>query len=286
MDALIIGASGMIGSEIISRFQREGISTAGTYRNSPTDGATIRLNKADRSAVASVVSDVRPDLIIDTAAFHDVDSCELNQRKAWKINATGTRNVAIAADNVGARLVYLSTDYVFPGYPGDAPYVESDSVKPANYYARSKYVGEQATAIVDRSTILRTSVVYGTTGCNFLYWLEGKLKENEKVDVVRDQISTPTYVTDLAETCLRIHRTGLTGLFHAAGPESMSRYELAQRFARARGYDVGRIKPIPTEDLDQLAPRPQNSSLDSTTLYDELDYTFHDPEAAFKKMDR
>ena len=284
MKILVIGGSGLVGSAIVRRLRESGFDVIGTYENSPAEEATVQLDKTDDSAVATTISGRDPDVVIDSAAFHDVDECETRRNEAWDVNATGTRNVAIAAESVGAHFVFFSTDYVFPDDSEQAPYTESDPVNPINYYGQIKYAGEQATKIASKWTILRSSVIYGTSRTNFLTWVLDELEAHGDVEVVHDQVSAPTYADDLGEACVQVIKQSLTGLFHAAGPESLSRYEFACRLAEAFGHSPGDICPIPTGELEQRAPRPSDSSLDSTRLYDAIDYTFQNSETVFEDL--
>lgn len=284
MDTVVIGASGLVGSNVVRRFREAGFDVVGTYNTSPTAEGTVHVDKTDESAVSAVISERDPDIVVDTAAFHDVDTCEFERDAAWSVNATGTRNAAVAADDANAQFVYLSTDYVFPGDPDQAPYAENDRVNPVNYYGQSKYAGEQAAKIATRSTILRSSVLYGTSNANFMTWALDQLRDDHEIEVVDDQVGTPTYAADVAEACLRVGRQDLTGLFHAAGPESVSRYEFTRRLAEVYGYDPDDVRPIPTENLGQQATRPRDSSLDSTRLYDRINYTFRGPRRSFESI--
>lgn len=284
MRVLVVGGSGLVGRNVVEYCRSEGLNCLGTYRSEPAETAERRLDKSDSAAVASIVGDYEPDAVIDTAAFHDVDACEDERERAWDVNAEGTANAARAADEADAQYVYLSTDYVFPGDPGVAPYGETDPVAPINYYAETKLTGEIATGIADRSTVLRPSVVYGLASDNFLTWLLGELTAGNDVGIVDDQISAPTYARDLARATVEVVREGLTGLYHATGPERLSRYEFTIRAAGAFGFDTDLVDPITTEELEQEAPRPADSTLDSSALYAELDGEFTSPRAAFETL--
>jgi dTDP-4-dehydrorhamnose reductase len=277
MDVLVIGASGLVGSNVVERFGRDGFDVVGTYRSSPTERAGVHLDKTDQQATADLVADGDPDVVVDTAAFHDVDACERRRDRAWSVNAAGTRNVAAAAGDVDAHLLYLSTDYVFGGDAGVAPYTESDPVGPCNYYGASKYAGETAAGVGTDVSILRSSVVYGSSRRNFMTWLLEELAEGRTVEIVDDQVGSPTHAPDLAEACLRLARRHETGLFHAGGPEPMSRYAFTRQIATAHGYDPETVTPVGSETLEQRAVRPPDSSLDSTKLYGTIGYSFRSP---------
>lgn len=284
MDVLVIGGSGLVGSNVLESGVDAGHDVTGTFHTN--DGSTVdrHLDKTSEESVDGVVTEMDPDAIVDTAAFHDVDTCETDRTKAWTVNAEGTQNVAAAAAAVDAHYLYISTDYVFGGNPEDAPYTEGDAVNPVNYYARTKYAGEQAARTASNWTILRTSVVYGLAKPNFVTWALSELRAGEAISIVDDQVSTPTYATDLARACIDVIEAGATGVYHATGPESLSRYEFTRRLADVYGLNPSLVTPISTEEFGQDAPRPADGSLDSSELYDELSWTFAPPTDAFETM--
>lgn len=283
MRVLVIGGSGLVGSNVTRVFEGHNHDVVGTYRSSEGE-VEIHLDKTDSDRVREIVDEHNPDVIVDTAAFHAVDDCEEERDKAWTVNATGTRNVAVAANRVDAHLIYFSTDYVFPGGPKEAPYTEENPIRPVNYYGETKYAAEQAAKIAEQSTVLRPSVIYGLESGNFVTWVLGELRGGNEVNIVDDQTSRPTYAPDLASACLDIGSDGLTGLYHATGPQSVSRYEFTVRLADVYGFDEELVTPISTEELGQTAARPVDSSLESSRLYDDLGYEFSTPEEGFEAM--
>jgi len=258
--------------------------TPGAPRAPHSGNTEIQLDKTDHERTAAVVRDIEPDVVVDTAAFHAVDDCETDRSRAWQVNATGTRNAAVAADETGAHFVYLSTDYVFPGDPSETPYSEDDPVSPLNYYAETKYAGERAARIADDVTILRTSVVYGLANENFITWALSELEAGNEIQIVDDQVSTTTYAPDLARACLEITGGCHTGLYHAAVPVAQSRFGFTRKLADVWGYDPELVTPITTEEFGQDAPRPTDGSLDSTSLYETIDYRFREPATAFEEI--
>lgn len=286
MHALVIGASGLIGQNLVRELEARDHEVTGTYRTERTDSDQTYLDKTDEAAVADLVADRDPDAVVDTAAFHAVDDCETERRRAFDVNAVGTRHAAAAADDAGAQFLYLSTDYVLPGDPDGAPYDEDAPVAPVNYYAETKYAGERAARVADAATVLRPSVVYGPERENFVTWALGRLRDGETVRIVDDQVHAPTYAPDLARAIADLLEGGRTGLYHATGPESVSRYEFVLELARAFGFDADRVVPISTAELGQDAPRPADSTLDSSRLYETLGYEFRAPATAFEDMRR
>lgn len=283
MDVLVIGGSGLVGTNLMAECRGRGHDARGTYYASEDDDLEA-LDKTDPAAVSDLVEEYEPDAIVDTAAFHAVDECEHDRGRAWRVNAQGTANVAAAAAEVDAHLLYLSTDYVFPGDPETAPYGEDDPVKPCNYYAECKYAAEQAARLADRTTVFRPSVIYGRERQNFVTWALGELESGNEIDIVDDQVSRPTYAPDLARAAIDALEAELTGLYHATGPASSDRYEFTVTLAEAFGFDEELVAPISTAELGQEAPRPADSSLDSSRLYDELGWSFDPPRVAFERM--
>jgi dTDP-4-dehydrorhamnose reductase len=284
MRLLIIGGSGLVGLNIVQEAETNDIEVYATHNTSPSEYTEISLDKTDQERTKAIAEEVDPDVIIDTAAYHAVDDCETNREYAWTVNATGTRNAAVAASSVGAHYIYLSTDYVFPGNKSDTPYSEDDPVSPVNYYAETKYAGERASRIVSDATILRPSVVYGLARNNFTTWALGELESGEEINIVNDQFSTTTYAPDLARACVAVAKKGLTGLYHAAGPVRQSRFQFTRQLAEAFDYDPSLVTPITTEEFGQDAPRPTDGSLDSSRLYNSVEYEFRSPQTAFENM--
>jgi dTDP-4-dehydrorhamnose reductase len=284
MQVLVIGGSGLVGANIVDAVSTSDDEVCATYNRSKTPQTDIQLDKTDTERVQTIISDIDPDVVIDTAAFHAVDDCEHERTRAWSVNAMGTRNVATATDEVGAHFIFLSSDYVFPGQPSEAPYRESDPVLPINYYARTKYAGEQAAQIAETATVLRPSVIYGKASENFVTWALGELEDSNTIDIVDDQVSSPTYAPDLARACIEVARRDLPGLYHAAGSEQMSRYDFTRTLADVFGYEKELVSPISTAEFGQEAQRPADSSLDSTRLYDDIDYEFRQPKEAFEDL--
>ncbi|WP_135366089.1 dTDP-4-dehydrorhamnose reductase [Halosimplex halophilum] len=284
MDLLVVGGTGLLGTNVRRDARARDVAVAGTSRSPAGTDCDHELDKTDPEAVERVVEAVDPDAVVDTAAFHDVDACETDRATAWEVNAAGTAAVARAADAAGAHYVFVSTDYVFPGDPAEAPYRATDPVDPCNYYAETKFAGECAARLADHATVVRPSVVYGLANDNFLTWVLGELDAGEPVGIVDDQTSAPTYAPDLARALVDIVDRGLTGTYHATGPESVSRYEFTVTLAETLGFDTDLVDPITTEELGQQAPRPTDSTLDSAPLYEALGWTFREPATAFEAI--
>ncbi|GGN91993.1 MULTISPECIES: dTDP-4-dehydrorhamnose reductase [Haloarcula] len=281
---LVVGASGLVGTNVVQDCRARGVDVTGTYRSEQTATADVELDKTDEEQARSVFESVDPDAVVDTAAFHAVDDCETNRAKAWEVNAEGTFTLAALANEFDAHYLYVSSDYVFAGNSDETPYRESDAVAPLNYYAETKYAAERAARVAERATIVRPSVIYGLESANFVTWALGELESGNAIDIVDDQVSAPTYAPNLARASVDLVTEGETGLYHATGPTSIDRYEFTQRLAEVFGYDTDLVRPISTEEFGQEAPRPTDSTLDSAALYEWLEWEFDTPKEAFESM--
>ncbi len=211
------------------------------------------------------IQDFQPHVVIHAAAYTDVDGCEKNRDQAHQVNAVGTYYVAQAAQKCCAKLVYISTDYVFSGRKR-TPYVERDNTHPINVYGQSKLEGEQfVQQCGGRYVILRTSWLYGRTGKNFVRTILNKAVQGEELRVVDDQIGSPTYAKDLAKAISTIIRKETYGLYHAAGQGSCSWYEFTLEILRLAGHNT-RLIPIKSWELGRPARRPRYSVLGQQKL--------------------
>jgi dTDP-4-dehydrorhamnose reductase len=186
-----------------------------------------------------------------------VDGCEQDSEKSRLINVEGTKNVAVACNKYGSKMVFISTDYVFDGEKGD--YLESDPVKPLSIYAEHKLEAEKIVLNTNKEFLIcRPSVIYGWGPTpNFVTWLIGELKSNKKVNIVNDQFSSPTLADDLADMILSLCEKGASGIFHTTGSDCVNRYDFSKSIAKAFSLDEGLISPITTEELGQKALRPK-----------------------------
>ncbi len=264
---LITGSNGLLGGKLISqalpRFTVAGLSARPCANAHLGDFAFAQVDVRDREAVLGAIREVRPAFVIHTAAMTNVDGCEREPEAAWNINAMGTMNVADACAQTGARLVVLSTDYVFDGHHG--PYAEDARPRAISAYGRSKLAAEQTVAATcEDYAIARTSVLYGCAPLarpNFVTWLIAELRAGHDVKVVTDQTGCATLADNLAEMLLALAESEEQGVFHTCGAEWLTRYELALHIVRQFKLDGGLILPVLTEALHQAAPRPKHSGL-------------------------
>ncbi|REK66498.1 MAG: dTDP-4-dehydrorhamnose reductase [Cohnella sp.] len=253
---LVTGANGQLGQELV-RMGTEKIRIVGYGRD--------RLDITNLDQCREVIADIRPDAIIHAAAYTAVDKAESEPDEAYRINALGTRNLAIAAREQAAKLCYISTDYVFDGI-GAAPYNEYDNTNPQSVYGKSKRAGEiLLQSLADRYFIVRTSWVYGKYGNNFVKTMLKLASERDSVTVVADQIGSPTYTYDLAQFLIELVQTEKYGVYHASNTGSCSWYEFAKAIFEESGIPI-RTEPCTTEQFPRPAPRPAYSVMDHSAI--------------------
>ena len=295
---LVIGDTGLVGSKIVSMAPRFGFEAHGTHnaRDSPFQNS-YKLDITDNGATTELFSKVRPRVVVNTAALHNVDYCETHHEEADKVNVLGVKNLVDEAAKHGSRLVHLSTDYVFDGMFGH--YTEEDTPHPLHYYAQTKVESEEAVAQSPSYAVARPSVIYGwnpleangvpsSSGktINFAMFVLDKLKKNETVKAVRDQYGSPTFADNLAEALLRLAKYQGNGIFHTAGKSCVSRYEFAVKLAGLFGYQTHQIQPVYTSEFKQLAVRPKNSCLKVDKAERALKMRFFTAEEGIKEMRR
>lgn len=259
---LIVGARGLLGQKTLEIFKRESEYDLIPCELSAGEEGSVELDITDRQKVTDTVGDLRPSVIVNTAAFTDVDRAETEREMAYKVNATAVGYLAEAANLFNAKLVHISTDYVFNGKKGN--YAEDSLPDPMGYYGKSKLAGENiAKSQLSNLAILRTQVLYGygkNIRKNFVLWTLEMLSSGKEFAVVTDQIGNPTLADELAFAILKVLKKGATGLYHVSGFETMSRYDFARRIADVFGFDPEMISPTTTDKLEQKARRPMNSS--------------------------
>ena len=270
---LIVGATGLVGSKVSAIAANHGLEPYPTHnaRESGLPGSS-KLDITDRAATRKLIEKVQPRVIVNTAALHNVDYCEIHREEAERVNVGGPRNLVDAASESGARLIHLSTDYVFDGKRGR--YSESDTPNPLNYYATTKLEAEKIVSELSSYVIARPSVIYGwnsleATGIpsssgktvNFAMFVLDRLEKRETVNAVTDQYSSPTFADNLAEALLRLAGRSENGIFHTPGESCLSRYEFALKIAEIFGYSTSLVHPALTTAFRQLAERPKNSCL-------------------------
>jgi len=281
---LVTGASGLLGSRVVDVLSKE-YEVIPTHNMQSLHPNSIRMDIADRDRVLNVFDKTSPNVVVHTAAETNVDRCETNKEWAWKVNAIGTRNIAKASAEVGAKLIYISTDYVFDGCRGR--YTEQDETNPINYYGLSKLKGEEfVKELCEDFVVARTSVLYGQGlgKLNFATWVIDSLTNGRKVSVAEDHFNSPTLADNLAEIIRRM--TNCRGkVYHAAGSERVSRYEFALKIAEVFELDRSLLAPVKMKDLQVwIAKRPRDSSLCVDKLRHEMGVQPLDLTEALRKM--
>lgn len=213
----------------------------------------------DHRQTRDSITGFRPEVVIHAAAYTNVDGCESDPALAYRVNALGTQNVAVACQECGAAMVYVSTDYVFDGLK-DEPYWEWDSPNPQSTYARSKLAGEAITrTLLQRFYIVRTAWLYSRQGKNFVKTVLRMAGEREHLQFVTDEVGSPTYAPDLAEAIVKLIPSGLYGIYHFTNSGVCSRFEWARAILELAGLDSSRISP--TQGFARAARVPARSEL-------------------------
>ncbi|MBI5680676.1 MAG: dTDP-4-dehydrorhamnose reductase [Methanobacterium sp.] len=253
MKILIIGSEGMLGHDLVDVLSIENeIST--------TSIDTLDITDIDKTI--ETVKDKNPDVVVHAAAFTDVDGSESNPNLAYKVNALGTRNVAVACREAGSALVYISTDYVFDGNKGNS-YYEYDQTNPLSVYGKTKHLGETYVRdILNKFYIIRTSWLYGLHGPNFVTTMLNLAETMKTISVVNDQIGSPTYTGDLAKAIAELIKKPVYGIYHITNSEHCSWYDYALEIFDIAGIEI-EVKPVSTAEFPRPAPRPQYSVLEN-----------------------
>lgn len=269
MSILIVGSKGQLGREI-EEVLHTGNSKIGKnpdiLNNVDIIGADIdNLDITNISATKKFVNTLRPDAIINCAAFTNVDVCESYRDLALKVNAIGPRNLAIAAEQIGAKLIHISTDYVFDGM-NHIPYCEWDSCNPQSIYGKTKHLGEQYVRnFCSRYFIIRTSWLYGYHGKNFVKTIMKLAREKESIKVVNDQRGNPTNANDLAHHILKLIDCDEYGIYHCTGNGECTWFDFACKIIEYSNINC-EVVPCFTNEFPRPAKRPSYSSLDNMML--------------------
>jgi dTDP-4-dehydrorhamnose reductase len=263
MTVAVIGANGQLGTDVVAAFQKAGEMTAGLTHDD--------LDISSLEWTRKILSSVRPSVIVNTAAMHHVENCEKEPVRAYEVNALGARNLSIVARELDAKLVHVSTDYVFDGSK-KRPYVESDREAPLNVYGNTKLAGEAfIRETSEKYFIVRTSALYGRNPCrakrgrNFVDLMLKMAGERDELRVVDDEIVSPTSTTELAKQIADLSRAGHYGLYHATAEGSCSWYEFARTIFEMTNTKVN-LKIAAPDEFPAKVPRPKYSVLENQEL--------------------
>lgn len=220
------------------------------------------LDITDKEHTVEFIKENKPDIVINSAAYTDVDGCEENRERAFSVNGEGVRNLAIGCREADCPLLHISTDYVFNG-KNDTPWVEDDEIGPISVYGKSKLEGEQAIQdILDKFFIVRTAWLYGINGGNFPKTMLELAKTHDELTVVYDEVGTPTYTPDLAEAIGKLIETDYYGIYHITNSGCCSWCEFAKYIFEIAGVNV-KVTPVTASEFARPAPRPSYSVLNN-----------------------
>ncbi len=282
---LVTGTGGLLGSKLVAQARRY-FNVVSTYRTESLFPNSVKMDITKESDVRRVFNSFKPDVVIHAAAETNVDRCEADKKHAWRVNVGGTKNIADMSNVIGARMLYVSTDYVFSGEQG--LYTERDAPNPVNHYGSTKLEGERYVTRTCRDyTIARTSVLYGhhPSKSNFAKWVIQTLRENEPISVVDDHYNSPTLAGNLAEAILEMIQKNLDGLYHTAGSERITRFDFAIQVAKNFDLDSSLIKPVRMSELKAwVAKRPRDSSLGIDKIQKQIKTKLLDVNDALKRM--
>ncbi|MBI1806403.1 MAG: dTDP-4-dehydrorhamnose reductase [Ignavibacteria bacterium] len=294
---LITGTNGLLGQklvELLSRSSNYTLLLTSKQERSVFEEDSLpyrQLDTTNKQDVIKTIEEFEPDVIINTAAMTNVDQCEKERELAWRVNVNSVEHLVYAAKLTGARLIHISTDYVFDGKAG--PYTEQDRPNPISYYGRTKLASENVLQLSGiPATIIRTMVLYGTgynVKMNFALWLVKNLSEEKQTPVVDDQIGNPTLADDLAYGIMKVLELERMGIYHIAGPDLVSRYDFAVVLARVFNLNKKLLSPVKTISLKQPAPRPLKSGFITLKAQVDLDLKMSNNEqglTAFKHQIR
>lgn len=257
MKILVTGYTGQLGYDVVHEGERRGFEMIGV--------SSRNLNITDKDAVSNYIKEVNPDAIIHCAAYTAVDMAEDDKSNCFNVNVNGTKFLATAAKEIGAKLIFISTDYVFDG-KGEFPFDETDHPNPIGYYGLTKYEAEK---VVQKHLsdwfIIRTSWVFGLNGHNFIKTMLRLSQTHQKLNVVGDQVGSPTNTLDLSNLLLDIIQTNKYGIYHATNEGFCSWAEFAREIFHLTNKNV-KVNSITSEEYPTKASRPKNSRLSKQKL--------------------
>ncbi|MCF8306989.1 MAG: dTDP-4-dehydrorhamnose reductase [Ignavibacteriales bacterium] len=288
---LIVGSNGQLGGNLARYYSNKvdqyEVMCSSVEERSLIDNVPYKqVDIKEKNSVKDLFYSFYPDVVLNTAAFTNVDAAESNRNAAWDLNVKAVENLIKYCGPVSARLIHFSTDYVFDGKNG--PYSEDDRPSPINYYGRTKLASENLLFSSDiKYTLIRTNILYGNTGSgkvDFVTWVVKQIRAGNKINIVDDQIGNPTYVKELVSALADIVERDIDGIYHIAGAEWLSRYDFTLRIARYFNLPEISILRIKTPSLKQAAERPLVAGLKIEKAMTELSYSPQKFEISFSKI--
>ncbi|MCL5411588.1 MAG: NAD(P)-dependent oxidoreductase [Patescibacteria group bacterium] len=293
MKLLVTGTFGLIGTRFLELNNGRFEIVALDRNDAPSEFENTSLVKADitdSQAIEKAILEAHPAAVLHMAAYTDVNGAESNKKLAWNINVEGTKNIAKAAKKVGAKVIFLSTDHTFKG--NSKSYQENDQQEPINYYGQTKYEAEQALMKNGLNyLIIRLSYPYRArfeAKSDTVRWMIPKLQNGETLTLVNDQYISPTFADDLIEVIFRLIEKGSTGVFHVAGHDCLTFYEMGQKVCEVFGFEKSLVQPISLEEFtartNRVARQPKLSCLNVEKAEKEISFTMSDFEAGLRKI--
>ena len=265
MRVLVTGSKGQLGYDVIRLLRLDNIESLGIDRN--------EVDITNQEMIEEFILSYKPSVVIHCAAYTAVDKAEDEKEVCHTINVLGTRYIAEACKKVNAKMVYISTDYVFDG-DGEIPFEVTDKPNPINYYGKSKFEGElEVQRILNSHFIVRVSWVFGINGNNFVKTMLKLAKERDEISVVADQIGSPTYTYDLAGFLIQMIKTEKYGIYHATNDGYCSWYDFACEIFIQAGINI-KVNPINTAAYPTKAKRPGNSKMSKARMHENFSFRF------------
>ena len=263
MKFLVTGSAGLVGQQVVKDLSKSNQVFSCYNESKPEYGDSVKMDLKNYEMISSVLTEIKPDVVIHLGAMTGVDLCEKEKTSASEINTKATEIIAKECSKLNSFLVYVSTDYVFDGNFG--MYKEDDVANPLGFYGKSKLEGEKA--VQNFSTnwcIARTSTPFGLhpTKKSFPMWVIENLQKQKQIDVLIDQFTSPTYIPNLSRMLIEISERRITGIIHAAGASKISRYQMASMVSDKLNLDGTLLKQISMNKMKWVAQRPKDSSLD------------------------
>ncbi len=260
---LVTGSAGLVGQQVVKDLSKSNQVFSCYNESKPEYGDSVKMDLKNYEMVSSILTEIKPDVVIHLGAMTGVDLCEKEKTSASEINTKATEIIAKECSKLNSFLVYVSTDYVFDGNLG--MYKEDDVTNPLGFYGKSKLEGEKA--VQNFSTnwcIARTSTPFGLhpTKKSFPMWVIENLQKQKQIDVLIDQFTSPTYIPNLSRMLIEISERRITGIIHAAGASKISRYQMASMVSDKLNLDGTLLKQISMNKMKWVAQRPKDSSLD------------------------
>ena len=274
MKYIITGSSGQLAKAFIKKFTKLNFDFIAPSEQD--------LDITNKEKILNVFSQYKPDVVINCAAYNNVEYAQQDNSKAFLINKTAVTNLVEESGKYKAKLVHFGSDYVFDGTKNDL-YVESDQTNPLNEYGKSKLAGEQEALNYNNSLVCRLSWVIGEGQQNFLFKLSGWLKNNKTVKVSSDEISVPCFSFDIADAVIKALDNNLYGLYHLTNSGKASRYELAKEFIKLNKFN-NEIIPVPMASFNSKVQRPLFTAMSNKKISNELNISIPDWKTSLKKL--